>query len=97
MFCCMSLFFCPSSSTSSPPFEGSFFFYFMLFMRGRACLRGEERVGAFILPLLISNTRTKGSLLVASTSANQSLSHLGFKGTVCSYFEPRVYGFILTY
>jgi len=42
----MSLLFCPSSSTSSTPFEDSFFFYFMLFMRGRASLRGEERVGA---------------------------------------------------
>jgi len=37
------------------------------------------------------------SLLAASISANQTLSHLGFKGTARSYFEPHVYAFILIY
>ncbi|KAG4954115.1 hypothetical protein JHK87_039709 [Glycine soja] len=43
-------------------------------------LESRNQVGAFILPFSINNTRTKGSLLAASTSANQTLSHLGFKG-----------------
>jgi len=34
------------------------------------------------LPLSIFNPRTKGSLVAASVSAYQTLTHLGFKGTV---------------